>query len=124
MLSVAARSAYDWSIVEVARRWLVLYPPKPTDFAARHAELCADLVPRPKRKEVDNLSRASGDRFMKSLSEPIAHMANAEDNCKGRFWEGRFKCQALLNENAMLAACTYVDLNPIPTGIATSIQSS
>ena len=50
VLSVAARSAYDWSIVEVARRWLVLYPPKPTDFAARHAELCADLVPRPKRK--------------------------------------------------------------------------
>ena len=55
---------------------------------------------------------------MKSLSEPIARMANTEDNCKGRFWEGRFKCQALPNEKAMLAACTYVDLNPIQAGIA------
>ena len=49
---------------------------------------------------------------MKSLSEPIVRMANAEDNCKGRFWEGRFKCQAFPNEKAMLAACAYVDLNP------------
>ena len=61
---------------------------------------------------------------MKCLSERIARMANAEDNCKGRFWEGRFKCQALLNENAMLAACAYVDLNPIRAGIASSVTRS
>ena len=61
---------------------------------------------------------------MKSLSEPIVRMANAEDNCKGRFWEGRFKCQALLNENAILAVCTFVDLNPIRAGIATSVTLS
>ena len=61
---------------------------------------------------------------MKSLSEPIARMANAEDNCRGRFREGCFKCQALLNENAMLAACAYVDLNPIRAGIAISVTRS
>ena len=61
---------------------------------------------------------------MKSLSEPIARMSNAEDSCKSRFSEGRFKCQALLNENAMLPACAYVDLNPIRAGIANSVTRS
>ena len=39
VLSVAARAACDWPDEEVARRWLMLYPPQPIDFAARHAEL-------------------------------------------------------------------------------------
>ena len=125
VLSVAPPSAYQWPDEEVARRWLVLYPPKPTDLPTRHAELCADPARvKVQEKRIENLSRASGDRFMKSLSEPIARMANAEDKCKGRFWEGRFKCQALLNEKAILAACAYVDLNPIRTQIATSVTTS
>jgi hypothetical protein len=48
---------------------------------------------------------------MKSLSEYIARRANSEDKIGGKFWEGRFKCQALLNEKAILAAMIYVDLN-------------
>ena len=61
---------------------------------------------------------------MKSLSEPIARKANAEDKVTGRFWEGRFGCQALLSEKSILAAMAYVDLNPLLAKVTSNIATS
>jgi hypothetical protein len=114
-------TAHDWSASEVARRWVKLYP-------APSAELCeqkiATITENAERVEIYRLRLANLSWLMKSLSENIARKANAEDMLTGKFWEGRFKCQALLNEKAILAAMTYVDLNPVRAGIAASVSGS
>ena len=58
---------------------------------------------------------------MRVLNETIARQANTEDNCTERFWEGRFKSQALLDEPALLAFRVEEDvtaLNPHRPGRA------
>jgi len=120
VLHVAPSEADAWSDSEIADRWLLLYPPKPNQLSARHAELCAQA----ERLKVLRLRLGSLSWFMSCLNEHIARLANAEDQCTGRFWEGRFSCQALLSEHAVLAACAYVDLNPIRAGVAKRVSTS
>ena len=62
--------------------------------------------------------------FMKCLNEFIYRLANKEDNCKGHFWENRYKSQALVDEVALLSCMSYVDLNPIRAGLADSLETS
>jgi len=126
VLRLAPERAERWTDREVVERWRRLYVGPPCvghfldDVALDEAEsaLLAECVRRWRGRLVD-LSW-----FMRCLNEHIARMANAEDGCTGRFWEGRFKSQALLDEAALLTVMAYVDLNPVRAGLAESVAES
>jgi len=95
----------NWSDEEVGCRWLAAFSGRlkrdqSEEWAHRlMSAICSD----PERvlelrKRLSSLSWS-----MKALNEPIARKANQEDHCKGKFWEGRFKCQAMLESHAVLS---------------------
>lgn len=104
-----------WSDEEVAFHWLEVHPPRRSgqiiegDRTENKKLLLADQKKMQRcRERLGSLSW-----FMRCINYPIACRANQEDQCRGHFWEGRFKSIALLDEPAVLACMTYVDLNPV-----------
>ncbi len=116
----------SWTNEEIARQWLKVFPRKDDEgrpLPPDKREVRSLAYSRNRMKEL-RLRLSSVSWFMRCLNENIARRANREDNCKGRFWEGRFKCQALLDDSAVLACMAYVDLNPIRAGIAETPEES
>ena len=125
VLHVDSERARKWSREEVIERWTVLFR-------------APNLVKRWLRGEAIEAERQTAEHiiekwrarlvdiswFMRCLNEHLARRANIEDQCTGRFWEGRFKSQALLDEASLLTAMAYVDLNPIRAGIANTPEDS
>jgi len=116
-----------WDDAEVARRWLLLCPQRKE----------ADGNPaEPSRAEIDQIRnhpvRLAETRrrlsdiawWMRLLCQRIAQRANAEDGELGKFWQNRYRAVRLLDEAAVAACATYVDLNSIRAGIATSLAGS
>lgn len=108
---------------QVVERWLRLFPKKTPTGVSRecyiHTLSLNQTLVWKLRKRLGNISW-----FMKSLNEFIARKANKEDECKGRFWEGRFKAQLVKGKAALLACSIYIDLNPIRAKIARTPEES
>ncbi|MCW8932287.1 MAG: transposase, partial [Gammaproteobacteria bacterium] len=118
--------AEAWSEEQVINRWQQLFS-LPVLIERYQRGQCDTPAQQQQAKQViaqwrERLSDLSW--FMRCLNEPIARQANHEDKCTGRFWEGRFKSQALLNEQAVLACMAYVDLNPIRANLCQSLEDS
>lgn len=106
---------------DVARRWLTVFPPKPGDDLDESIDTLAENTERISvlRERLSDLSW-----YMRCLNAPIARRSNIEDECTGRFWEGRFHSKALPDERAVHACMAYVDLNPLRAGDTDRIDAA
>jgi len=106
VLHVDREEAEARAEAEVARRWQALFAGHPLvrqflkgrSLSKAERRLVTAVVAEWRGRLMDI------SWYMRCLNEAIARQANREDGCTGRFWEGRFKSQALLDEKA-LAAC-------------------
>ena len=125
VLYVDSDRARTWSREEIIERWTVLFRAPSlvkrwqSGEALEAERKMAEAVIERWRSRLCDISW-----FMRCLNEHLARRANIEDRCTGRFWEGRFKSQALLDEAGLLTAMAYVDLNPIRAGIAKTPEDS
>ena len=126
VLRINHQQATNWTRSEVIEHWHQLfkgsllsqrYAQGETLSKAEHAALSEQV--NEWRERLMSISW-----FMRCSNEPIAREANHEDKVTGRFWESRFKSQALLDEKALAACMTYVDLNPIRARMAKTPEQS
>ena len=126
VLYIDADTAKAWTDDEVIYRWHKLF--RGTLLSQRYSK--NEPIPQYLQASLEDTIACYRQRlidiswFMRILNEGIARQANIEDNCTGRFWEGRFKSQALLDESALAACMAYVDLNPIRAKIAPTPEES
>ena len=115
-----------WSDEEAATRWLRVFPGRRLDEQlAEPTENDVRTLAGNRQRMAEVRSRLSDiSWFMRAVSEPIARLANKQDECTGRFWEGRFKAQRIVDEAGLLACAMYVDLNPIRAAMAESPEQA
>ena len=115
-----------WTDKETAIRWLKVFPGRRLEeHLGEPTENDVQTLVRNTEKLTEIRRRLSDiSWFMRALSEPIARMANKQDDCTGRFWEGRFKVQRIADEAGLLACAMYVDLNPVRAAMAETPDQS
>ena len=121
VLEVQPQRVALWSDEEVVQRWLRLSSANTEVLEQTQIDA---LLLNPERVSLLRQRLGSLSWFMRYLNEPIARQANREDGCTGRFWEGRFKSIALLDEAAIVACMAYVDMNPIRAKLTQRIEQA
>ena len=114
-----------WDDTQIIKQWHLLFVGMPVEHRFLRGELSdSERVAIASRIDIYRERLQNVSWFIRCLKEEIARKANKEDGCTGRFWEGRFKSQALLDDQALLACMAYVDLNPVRAKMARSPESS
>jgi hypothetical protein len=105
VLQIDAAVVQSWSDEVIVDKWLLLCPKQTVCDPSMMQQTVQRslLLQNPARLLVFRERLTSLSWFMRMINEPLARTANQEDRCKGRFWEGRFKSQRLLDEDAILA---------------------
>ncbi len=116
-----------WDDLEVARRWLMICPSRrdvngeplpPTEARLNKIRNNPALVAKLR------LRLSDFSWWMRLLSQPLAAMANREDDQQGHFWQARFHAVRVCDEASLVACAMYDDLNPIRAAMAERLEAS
>ena len=120
VLFIDEQEADGWTQDEVIQRWTRLFSRNATALETAAQNRASKAARDYRRKLIEQWRGRLKDIswFMRCVNENVARRANREDDCTGRFWEGRFKSQALLDEKALVTCMAYVDLNPVRAGMS------
>lgn len=126
VLHVDQEKAGAFSDDEIISRWTTLFPGNGVLAETLKKNQSSRAAKKLLQQKIDLWRERLQDIswFMRCINETVARQANREDQCSGRFWEGRFKSQALLDEKAVVTCMAYVDLNPIRAGVTDSLDNS
>ncbi len=126
VVKIDAATSEGWSFDAVIQHWLCIHkgPFLIQKYQNGDAISVAEMNVLTRIVDDWRVRLASVSEFMQQLNQVIARQANIEESCTGRFWEGRFKSQPLLTEEALLTAMAYVDLNPIRAKMADTSEQS
>lgn len=128
VLHLAPERAAAWSDEDVLRRWTKLFSGPPV--IRRYLSSQGASLDESEHNQLRQFASVIRERlqdlswYLRLLNESISRRANAEDDCRGRFWEGRFKSEALLDLPAVISAMIYVDLNPVRAGMVATLDAS
>jgi hypothetical protein len=111
---------------EIALRWLQAFPGRQIeDSLANPTESDIEKLLAQKDHVTKIRGRLSDiSWFMRAWCEPIARKANREEGKTGRFFEGRFKAQRIVDEAGLVACSVYIELNQVRASMADSIEES
>ena len=126
VVKIDAATSEGWNFDAVIQHWLCIHkgPFLIQKYQNGDAISVAEMNVLTRIVDDWRVRLASVSEFMQQLNQVIARQANIEESCTGRFWEGRFKSQPLLTEEALLTAMAYVDLNPIRAKMADTSEQS
>jgi len=126
LVRVNPEKSATWTAAEIFEHWSMLFqvPDLMKLYLAGNLVEVKDIQAAEEMIGMYRERLTSISWFMRCLNEHIARSANFEDKCSGRFWEGRFKSQAILDEAALINTMVYIDLNPVRAKIAETPENS
>jgi hypothetical protein len=131
LLAIRPEVVANWTDLEVAERRVSVMPNRrwrsrngiPADAPPTETEVNAILC-CPRRVGNARRDLCSLGFFHRLLKEPCARLWNKLDGVTGHFWEGRFKSPRVLDLQALLDVASYIDLNEVRAGLASSVPRS
>jgi hypothetical protein len=120
-----------WTATEVAVRWLTMCPIRknggpPTEahlnLIRNNPELLEEI--RSRLSDISWWMRLVCQRLAQRCNREDAQRTDREGEEMGKFFQARFRATRTLDEASVLASSAYVDLTPIWTGRAETLEDS